>query len=133
MHRGLYYRPKSSYYSRPIEAFYPASYISKSRPIIYRPSSSTLKQLKKILLFKHNYLHYVILNYFCSERPKKSKGSGSRRILNHGTERNAENHGTERNIRITEWNDRPTAITLKPPSTYPKYYIKYTIMNDIIN
>ena len=37
------------------------------------------------------------------------------RILNHETERNAENHETERNIRITERDDMPTAIILKPP------------------
>ena len=47
-----------------------------------------------------------------------------RRILNHGMERNAENHGTEQNIKITERNDRPTAITFdNHQETDPKYYI----------
>ena len=48
------------------------------------------------------------------------------RILNHETE--PENHGTERNIRITEWNDRPTAITLKPPRNKSK--VLYKIHNN---
>ena len=41
------------------------------------------------------------------------------------------NRITERNIRITEQNDKPTAITLKPPRNKSK--VLNTIMCDIIN